>query len=325
VVGESPMGVLVAALNPHRPFDREYRNFLALIAQQINTGFAEALAKQLERERLERLADLDRAKTEFFANVSHEFRTPLTLLLAPLEDLLRSREELPASLGAEVEIATVNARRLLRLVSNLLDFSQIDSRRQQAHFEPTNLGELTTDIASAFRSAIEAAGLRFRVDCDPQLQLVWIDREMWEKIVSNLLSNAFKFTFEGGITVELRALSLHAELVVRDTGIGIPEQEMPNLFKRFHRVRGARARTVEGSGIGLAIVDDLVKRLEGSCAFAAKRMMARSLPSGFPTNRFAIDRRHTPSMSQLLAAHLRDSSPKRHHAGCLTAAKSLTK
>lgn len=258
-----PIGVLIAALSPHRPFDDDFHSFLDLIVQQINAGLVEAQARQLERERAERLAELDRTKIEFFANVSHEFRTPLTLLLAPLEDLLRQREQLPAPLMEEVEVAASNARRLLRLVNSLLDFSQIETRRQQAHLEPTDLQALTSDIASAFRSAIEAAGLRLRVECDPQLQPVWVDRDMWEKVVSNLLSNAFKFTFEGEIAVELHALSLHAELVVKDTGIGIPADEMPNLFKRFHRIRGARARTVEGSGIGLAIVDDLVKRLGG--------------------------------------------------------------
>lgn len=256
-------GVLVLGTSPRLALDELYQGFLTLAGETIAAKVAESHARQREHERLERLAELDRTKTEFFANISHEFRTPLTLLLGPLEELLRQREQLPAPLGGELEVAASNARRLMRLVNSLLDFSEIESRRQQAKFEPVDLGALTTDIASPFRSAIEAAGLSFRITCDPNLQPVWIDREMWEKIVSNLLSNAFKFTFAGEITLELRALSLHAELTVRDTGVGIPADEVPNLFKRFHRVRGARARTVEGSGIGLAIVDDLVKRLGG--------------------------------------------------------------
>jgi signal transduction histidine kinase len=282
---------------------------------------AESHARQRESERLDRLAELDRTRTEFFANVSHEFRTPLTLMLAPLEELLRRREELPALLVGEVEVAASNSRRLLRLVNSLLDFSQLETRRQQANFEPTYLCAFTTDIASAFRSAIEAAGLRFRVECDLTLQPVWVDRDMWEKVVSNLLSNAFKFTFQGEIAVELHALSLHAELIVKDTGIGIPEQEMPNIFKRFHRIRGARARTMEGSGIGLSIVDDLVKRRAANCAPAVKRMKARNSRSGFRTSLRASKQNRQPLPSRRRYMSLRASWRERRHSGSRMAVK----
>lgn len=259
-----PAAALVAGLSPHRPFDEDYHSFVRMVAQQIGAGLVEARARQLERERHERLAELDRAKTEFFANISHEFRTPLTLLLSPLDELRRRRDELPGELAAEIDVAARNSRRLLRLVNSLLDFSQIERRRQQrATLQPTDLAGLTADIASVFRGAIERAGLALRVQCQEDLPLVPVDREMWETIVSNLLSNALKFTFEGEIVVRLQALSLHAELVVSDTGIGIPKHEVAHVFKRFHRVRGARARTIEGSGIGLALVHELVARMGG--------------------------------------------------------------
>ena len=264
------IGVIVLGMNPRLVRDEVYHDFLTLVGDTLGAKAAAAEARRREHARLEQLTELDRTKTEFFANISHEFRTPLTLMLGPLEDLLRRRAELPPPLGDEVEVAANNSRRLLRLVNSLLDFSQIETRRQGAEFESTDLCALTTGIASAFRGAVEAAGLRLRVDCDPNLPLVWVDRAMWEKIVSNLLSNAFKFTFEGEIVVELHALSLHAEVIVRDTGIGIPQEEMANIFQRFHRVRGARARTVEGSGIGLSIVDDLVKRLGGQLRARSK-------------------------------------------------------
>ncbi|MBV8761575.1 MAG: GAF domain-containing protein, partial [Deltaproteobacteria bacterium] len=221
-------------------------------------------------------------KTDFFANVSHEFRTPLTLLLTPLEHLQSRREELPPFAVREIEMAARNSRRLLRLVDALLDFSQIERSRERAVLEPTDLCTLTTDIASAFRSAIESAGLALRVDCAPDLPAVPVNPEMWEKIVSNLLSNALKFTFEGSITVTLRALTLHAELVVTDTGIGIPQAELPNLFKRFHRVRGARARTLEGSGIGLAIVQDLVQRMGGQLTVTSREGAGTSFTVWLP-------------------------------------------
>ncbi|HEY8977802.1 MAG TPA: ATP-binding protein, partial [Burkholderiaceae bacterium] len=258
-----PAGALVAGLNPLRPLDGDYRGFVRLVAQQVGASLAQARALQLEREQRERLAELDRAKTEFFANVSHEFRTPLTLLLSPLDELQRRSNELPAGLATEIDVAARNSRRLLQLVDDLLDFSQIEQRRQRAVLQPTDLASLTTDVASVFRSAIERAGLAMRLECADDLPLVPVDRDMWDKIVSNLLSNALKFTFDGAITVRLGARSLHVELVVSDTGVGIPKGELPNLFKRFHRVRGARARTIEGSGIGLALVHDLVSRMGG--------------------------------------------------------------
>jgi len=282
-----PVGVLVVGLSPHRPFDAGYRSFLELVTQQINGAIAEARSRQLERERQERLAELDRAKIDFFANVSHEFRTPLTLLLGPLEDLLRDQEQLPAPVRGVLQVAARNARRLSSLVTSLLDFSESESQRQNAQLEPTDLAALTTGIASAFRGAIEAAGLRFRIECAPKLPPVPVDREMWEKIVSNLLSNALKFTFEGEIAVELSPLALHAQLVVSDTGVGIPEREMPNLFKRFHRIPGTRARTVEGSGIGLSIVKELVTRMGGQIRALSRNGTGSSFTIWMPyrTNR----------------------------------------
>jgi CheY-like chemotaxis protein len=144
----------------------------------------------------------------------------------------------------------------------LLDFSRIEAGRAQASYEPTDLATLTANIASNFRSACERAGLEFVVDCQQIGEPAYVDRDMWEKIVLNLLSNAFKFTFDGEITVRLRVVEGHAKLSVRDTGVGIPASELPRLFERFHRIEGQKSRTYEGSGIGLALVQELV-RLHG--------------------------------------------------------------
>jgi signal transduction histidine kinase len=257
------LGLIVLGLNPRLRLDDAYREFLRLAVRGTADRVADAHGRERERERLDRMADLDREKTEFFSNVSHEFRTPLTLMLAPLQELRRRAGELPAGADAELELIERNARRLLRLVGTLLDFSRIEAGRAEASFEPTDLAERTRDIVSVFRSAAERAGLVLRVDVEPLAEPVWVDRQMWEKIVSNLVSNALKFTFAGEITVALRARPKHAELVVRDTGVGIPAEELPHLFKRFHRVRGARARTHEGAGIGLALVHELVRAHHG--------------------------------------------------------------
>ncbi len=258
---DDPTGALVLGISPRLAFDDRYREFFELLGGHAATVVASARALEEERERGRALAELDRAKTTFFSNVSHEFRTPLTLLLGPLQEVLGDERLHPDSRD-RLEMAERNARRLLKLTNTLLDFARIEAGRAQASYEPVDLCALTTDLASVFRSAIEKAGIRLVVDCTPTTDPFWIDRDMWEKIVLNLLSNAFKFTFEGEIAVLLRVLPGVAELEVRDSGTGIPPEELPNLFKRFHRIRGARSRSHEGSGIGLALIQELV-RLHG--------------------------------------------------------------
>ncbi|WP_437677153.1 ATP-binding protein [Sorangium sp. So ce131] len=273
-------GVLIVGLNPFRLVDDSYRGFLGLVAGQIAASIANAQAYEEEKRRAEVLAELDRAKTTFFSNVSHEFRTPLTLMLGPLEDALASAER--SLSGADLETAHRNAIRLLKLVNALLDFSRIEAGRAQASYELTDLAALTADLASAFRSAVERAGLAFEVDCPPLQEPTYVDRDMWEKIVLNLLSNALKFTFEGSIAVALRARDDRVELTVRDTGTGIPESELPHLFKRFHRVQGARSRTHEGSGIGLALVHELVRLHGGTIQVASEVSKGTAFTVSFP-------------------------------------------
>ncbi|WP_109480778.1 response regulator [Paraburkholderia sp. C35] len=257
-------GVLVVGLNPYRLIDDNYRSFLTLVGRQIGAALGYADAYEEERRRAEALAEIDRAKTAFFSNISHEFRTPLTLMLGPLEELL-ARPEAAATQGDRplLEVTHRNGLRLLKLVNALLDFSRIEAGRIETHPQPTDLAAFTADLASLFRSAIESAGMALEVDCKPLPHLVSIDREMWEKVVLNLLSNAFKFTLTGTISVSLTtAPGGSIEMHVADSGIGIPEHEVPRLFERFHRVEGAVGRSVEGSGIGLALVNELV-RLHG--------------------------------------------------------------
>ena len=263
-------GFLIAGLNPFRLFDDNYAGFMKLIAGQIGAAIANAEAYEQERRRAEALAEINRAKTAFFSNVSHEFRTPLTLMLGPLEDALRHPEELPAKRFEEVTVAHRNALRLLRLVNTLLDFSRVEAGRVQVYRESNNLSLLTHDLASNFSSVCERAGLALSIACDPLPKSVYIDRDMWEKIVLNLLSNAFKFTFGGSIDVRLRDVGGHVELSVRDTGVGIPPSELPHVFERFHRVEGQNGRTHEGSGIGLALVRELVNLHGGEVRIESK-------------------------------------------------------
>ncbi|MDQ4092320.1 MAG: ATP-binding protein, partial [Actinomycetota bacterium] len=258
VVGGRPTGALVAGASPYRVLDDDYRSFFDLVAGQVSTVVADVRAYQAERRRAEELAQLDRAKTEFFANISHEFRTPLTLMMGPLAELraaptvatdARSREN--------VEMIHRNGLRLGKLVNSLLDFARIQASRLEAAYEPVDLAAFTLELASVFRAAVERAGLVFELDCPSPGEAVHIDRDMWEKIVLNLLSNALKFTFEGRITVSLRAETPSAGprlavLQVTDTGTGVAREDLPRLFERFYRAEKAKSRSVEGSGIGLA-------------------------------------------------------------------------
>ena len=261
-------GVFIAGVNPHRPCDQGYRSFLDLLVGQIAAGLANVRAYEAEKRRAEALAAIDRAKTLFFSNVSHEFRTPLTLMLGPLDDLA-VRVDVPADVRAQVAMIRRNGARLLRLVNTLLDFSRIEAGRAQARYEPTDLAGYTRELVSTFQSAIERAGLVLKVDCATLDEPVYVDRSMWEKIVLNLVSNAFKYTLQGTIEVSLTSVHGSAVLHVTDSGVGIPREELPRLFERFHRVEGARGRSHEGSGIGLALVQELVKLHGGSVEVAS--------------------------------------------------------
>ncbi len=260
-----PAGVFIAGLNPYRPIDAEYESFITLCVGQLAAALANAQAYAAERRRAEALAQIDRAKTTFFSNVSHEFRTPLTLMQAPVEDLLKS-PDLAAPHRAQLALVHRNTLRLQKLVNTLLDFSRIEAGRVQPFYEPTELADLTAGLASAFRAAVDQAGLTLVVECQPIGELVYIDRDMWEKVVLNLVSNAFKFTLEGEIRIGLTRVEDAVVLTVQDTGSGIPQEELASVFDRFHRVSGTRGRTQEGTGIGLALVHELVK-LHGGNVF----------------------------------------------------------
>jgi signal transduction histidine kinase/DNA-binding response OmpR family regulator len=282
--GSAALGVVVLGVSPSRALDEDYRGFLQLVAGQVSTALRNARAYEEERRRAEALAELDRAKTQFFSNVSHEFRTPLTLMLGPLEEVLSS-DRLDTRARAELDVAHRNALRLLRLVNTLLDFSRIEAGRAQATFAQVDLVALTVDLASTFRSAVERGGLTLRVDCPALPEPVFVDRDMWEKIVLNLLSNAFKFTFYGGIDVRLEPVPGAVRLTVADTGVGIPAETLPRVFERFHRVEGSRSRSHEGSGIGLALVRELVSMHGGTVAVASRVERGTTFTVTIPTGR----------------------------------------
>lgn len=259
-----PHAIISAALNPYRKFNESYQQFASLIGDQVILQINTILAYEEERKRAEALAEIDKAKTVFFSNISHEFRTPLTLILGSLEELLKEDAAPAIENRKTLKLTHRNAMRLLRLVNNLLDFSRIEAGKANALFQPTDISAYTFDLCSTFRSIIESAGLTFQVHCDVIEQPLYVDREMWEKIVLNLLSNAYKYTLKGSISVSLLNEENNVVLKVKDTGIGIPKSELPKIFERFHKVENVTGRTQEGSGIGLSLIEELVKMHYGT-------------------------------------------------------------
>jgi signal transduction histidine kinase len=312
----NPLGVVVAGVSPNTVLDDNYRSFYELLTGQLSVSLRNAFAYEEERRRAEALAEVDRAKTAFFSNVSHEFRTPLTLMLGPLEEVLADANT-SLSPGHKVHITTAyqNALRLLKLVNTLLDFSRIEANRAQAFYTPVDLSTMTSQLTNSFESAVKKAGLEFIIDCPPLSEFIYVDQEMWEKILFNLVSNALKFTFAGSITVALKETETAAILTVQDTGVGIPTHELPNVFKRFHRVQNSRSRSHEGTGIGLALTKELVLLHGGSITVESTEdegsLFTVTIPKGTAhLDKAHIDNSKTPASASgtLKASYLHEAS-----------------
>ena len=284
-----PLAILVAGVSARLALNDTYHGFYDLLASNINAAVANAYAFEQERKRAEAFAAIDKAKTVFFSNVSHEFRTPLTLMIGPLEEVLNHDTSLQETSKEQIQTVHRNSLRLLKLVNTLLDFSRIEAGRIEAVYMETDICGLTVDLSSTFRSAIEKAGIVFTVKSSDISDLVYVDRTMWERIVFNLLSNAFKFTFNGEISVSIIQTGNNFELTVKDTGSGIPTEELPKLFSRFHRVENALGRTHEGSGIGLAMVQELVKLHGGTINVESQLGEGSSFIISIPTGKEHLD------------------------------------
>ncbi|HVY93738.1 MAG TPA: ATP-binding protein, partial [Bryobacteraceae bacterium] len=297
-------GFLIAGLSPRLRLDDSYTDFLKLVTSQIATAISTAVAYEEERRRAEALAEIDRTKTAFYSNVSHEFRTPLTLMLGPLEEMLRENGLDEADRERAV-IAHRNSLRLLKLVNSLLDFSRMEAGRAKANYAPVDLAAMTRDLAANFRSALEAGGLSLIVDCEPLSEEFYVDAEMWEKIVLNLLSNAFKFTLQGSVTVSLKMKDHYAVLRVSDTGIGIPAAQLPHVFERFHRVEGARGRSHEGTGIGLALVQELTKMHGGTVTAESEEAKGSTFTVRIPAGKAHLPAEHPDTSADRQVPSLR--------------------
>ncbi|KAL1672325.1 hypothetical protein EV122DRAFT_271710 [Schizophyllum commune] len=254
---DTPRAMLVLGLNTRRPYDESYQESVEFMRVTLGSALHAVLAREEDSIRAQRLADLDSAKTAFFSNVSHELRTPLTLIGGPVEDAVAALPD--GALRTSLRMAMRNVQRLSRLVDSLMDFSKLAAKRLEGAFRPVKLGPFVADLASMFRDPVERSGMGYEVVCDldPEQPLCYIDAQFWEKIVFNLIGNAFKYTMSGTITVMVSFDDHEATLSVQDTGIGIPAADLDKIFNRFHRV-ACVSRSYEGTGIGLSLTKELV-------------------------------------------------------------------
>lgn len=260
---KEPYGVLSIGLNPYHILDEKYKSFFGLVSDQVAASLAAVHVLEEERKRSDALAEIDRAKTTFFSNISHEFRTPLTLLLAPVEDAMND-PYISAENKIRMEVAYRNAIRMQKLVNTLLEFSRIEAGRNEGKFRRVDICNFTEELASTFRSAIERSGMHLVVSCQKIEGDVYVDTEMWERIILNLISNAFKYSNEGEIAIEISQSDGLVHVSVSDTGVGIPADQLDRIFDRFYRVENSEGRSQEGTGIGLSMVKELVKLHHGS-------------------------------------------------------------
>ncbi|MDF2210276.1 response regulator [Arthrospira platensis NCB002] len=235
-------------------------DMVLLVAAQAALAVQQARLYQKTRQQAERLLEADRLKTEFFQNVSHEFRTPLTLMIGPLETVVNQQQDLSLD---QAKIALRNSRRLLRLVNQLLDLQRFDAGRMQPSFRPCDLVEFCQQTVESFKSYCDRKQINLVTNLQSCPQL-YLDLERFDKVLYNLLSNAMKFTpTDGTITVSLQPEGNYCRLMVKDTGIGIKQEQLPHLFERFRQAEGSANRSFEGSGLGLALVKELVELHHG--------------------------------------------------------------
>ncbi|KAG9126581.1 hypothetical protein FRC07_002921 [Ceratobasidium sp. 392] len=265
-----PHAILVVGLNTHLTYDESYAKWLESIAAAFTSRLIVVLQMEVDAELARERARLDAAQSKFFMGVSHELRTPLTLIQAPLEQLADSKMLSPGAQDT-LDLATRNVRRLRRIVESILDVSKLEAGQITRRFRPVRLDRITVEMASLFRGIAEGRGIKLHLEIDDEdvdeRPYTYIDVQLWEKIFYNLLSNAFKYTKTGTVTISVAYDLTSAFLHVRDTGIGIPEAKQEEIFGLFRRLNDLPA---EGSGIGLAIAKELVNLHGGKLSVSSR-------------------------------------------------------
>ncbi|RIB09615.1 hypothetical protein C2G38_2108167 [Gigaspora rosea] len=269
--------ILICGINPRLPLEDEYMKLFELVVNRFSLALTRSISRREEKKHLELLADLNRQKIKFFQNIGHELLNPLTLTLSPLEEAISSctRESI---IHSHLQTVQRNTRRLLKLVSTLLQYSNIEGGRYEPQFRETDIAKFTQELAANFNTIAKKLDLDYIIDIPNPEEFkkalgsnVYIDHEMFEAIFYNLCSNAFKNTWSGQIRVRLYIEhSNEIILEVSDTGVGISEINLSNLFQRFYRVNSQQSRSHEGTGIGLALVKELITIHGGDITVTSK-------------------------------------------------------
>jgi two-component system phosphate regulon sensor histidine kinase PhoR len=257
--GELARGNFHARLTPGRSEFGQLGHTLNELSENL-----QKTVEQLQREHAE-LERVERVRKDFVINVSHELRTPLASIQGYTETLIDGALNDPTHNMRFLRIIRHNAERLARITEDLLTLSRIEQRRQKFEFEPHSVNGLLHEAIESIRPIAQKNDLRLELEEAPEDAEAWCDSEAVSQILSNLLDNAIKYTPAGGrITVGAHPAGEYMEIFVRDTGIGIPPEELPRLFERFYRVDKARSRELGGTGLGLSIVKHLVAAHNGS-------------------------------------------------------------
>ncbi|OCF72550.1 hypothetical protein I204_06932 [Kwoniella mangroviensis CBS 8886] len=257
---ETPQAVIIIGLNIASPLDSVYEDWIHVLRAHLTTSLGTVRAAEAEINRQAERDRMERAKTAWFQGAAHDLRSPLTLVAGPLDDVLRTN--LSSGQRTTLSLAQRNLARVQRLVNALLDFSRIEAGKLTGRFMPLDLGTFVKDLAMMFKPAVERRKIDYKIQIEPHEGMVFVDPTLLETVVSNLISNALKYTEKGVITIDLRYYLTHADIAIIDTGIGIPAAELSAVTDRFHRATTALSRGTEGTGIGLALSKEIV-RLHG--------------------------------------------------------------
>ncbi len=230
-----------------------------------------------------KLQDLDRMKSQFFANVSHELRPPLTLILSPIQDVLKTPEALSSNVAGLMRVARDNAFRLLKLVNDLLEVIKLEEGKTSLNLQPVELNQFVSGVVNSMMHMADTKGIVIKQSTSDQPVGAQVDIYALERVVLNLLSNAIKFTPEGGtISTRIRVENGFALVDVEDTGIGISDEDLPYIFDRFRQADSSSTRRYQGSGLGLALVKDLAEKMGGGIHVESKLDVGTTMSLSLP-------------------------------------------
>ncbi|CAG8634984.1 9014_t:CDS:2, partial [Scutellospora calospora] len=278
--GERAMSaILIFGINPRRKLDDKYMEFLKLTMSHVNAFLMHGKSVEEEKMQSKLLSDLNHQKVMFFHNISHELKTPLTLMFSPLEEVINTCPQ-GTQMMSHLQIIRRNTFRLLKLINTLLQYSSIESGLLDANYRETDIIELTRELAVNFEGMAKKLKLDYIIDIPSSIDFnksvkdkVYLDHDMYETIVFNLCSNALKHTWSGHVKVR----------------VGIPETVLPNIFQRFYRVESQSSRSHEGTGIGLTLVKELVTRHGGDITVTSVVNKGTTFKCWFP-----IGHQHLP-------------------------------